>query len=53
MGMKSRGNWNINFCIKQSSCENKNKKCSSCIKFSLYNTNVGEQTQQPTTKNKD
>lgn len=34
MGMKSRGNWNINGCLK--SCSNKGLECDSCIRFSKF-----------------
>jgi len=35
MGSKSRGNWNINFCMK-SDCANRDTKCKECIRFSNY-----------------
>jgi hypothetical protein len=34
MSYKSRGNWNINKCLKE--CENKNKFCKVCIRFNYY-----------------
>jgi len=34
MGIKSRGNWQIKFCLKE--CKNRNKKCKECIRFSEY-----------------
>jgi hypothetical protein len=39
MGIKSRGNWNINFCIK-SDCVNRDFECTGCTKFSKYNINL-------------
>ena len=35
MGYKSRGNWNINFCMKPD-CVNRDKKCKQCIRFDEY-----------------
>jgi hypothetical protein len=35
MGTKSRGNWNINFCMR-GDCLNRDKKCRECIRFSEY-----------------
>ena len=37
MGEKSRGNWNIDFCIKSDKCLN-NIYCDRCIRFSKFVT---------------
>jgi hypothetical protein len=37
MGIKSRGNWRINCCIKFE-CTNRDRECEKCIKFNKYNT---------------
>ena len=34
MGCKSRGNWLMNFCIRE--CVNKGIKCDDCVSFSCY-----------------
>ena len=34
MGPKSRGNWLVEWCIKE--CANKNVACKDCIRFSLF-----------------
>lgn len=33
-GIKSRGNWNLGFCIKD--CGNRDLKCGECVRFSEY-----------------
>lgn len=35
MGTKSRGNWNINLCMKFD-CINRDKKCKNCISLKEY-----------------
>ena len=40
MGEKSRGNWNINFCL-EIDCKNRNIKCKECyskIHYERYKT---------------
>ena len=34
MGAKSRGNWNLGYCMK-TDCKNRGK-CDDCFRFSLY-----------------
>jgi hypothetical protein len=34
MGAKSRGNWNINTCLKR--CTNRGELCNECIRFSNF-----------------
>lgn len=37
MGAKSRGCWNLNFCMRKD-CLNKGIKCNICIKYNEYIT---------------
>lgn len=34
MGMKSRGNWSVNCCLRR--CANRDIKCGECLRFSQY-----------------
>lgn len=35
MGAKSRGNWQLGYCMK-TDCRNREKKCEDCFRFSNY-----------------
>jgi hypothetical protein len=43
MGSKSRGNWNINACLRN--CKNRDKKCDTCIRFSEYEEDSNQSTE--------
>ena len=36
MGEKSRGNWNINICLKGDCRRQNTEVCGKCLKFSKY-----------------
>lgn len=35
MGEKSRGNWNVEICLRDD-CANRGKRCTCCLHFSEY-----------------
>lgn len=42
MGAKSRGSWNLNFCMR-TNCKNRGVKCAICIKFNEFVSNNVEE----------